>query len=110
MLTEHKDMLRAIVKQYQKEHQDMYILLKDKNIDIRVGADSGYKKEVLKSKIISEIGFDERTLFYDFKIVYFNTRITVTDAYWAVSVLMDILLDFTIALNKHYKEVLDESL
>lgn len=110
MIAEHRNLIVPIIKAYQKEHQDMYISYKDNMIEVRVGADSGYKKEVLRVKVIKEIGFDKRKIFYDFKIVYFNNRITVTDAYWAISVLTDILLDFTVKLNGHYKEVLDESL
>ena len=103
MTQEHLNLLKPILKSHQKVHKDMYISCKDSIIEIRVGAESGYKKEVLRAKIVKEPGIEKSHTCYDFKVVYFNNRITIIDAYWAMSVLSEILLDLTSALNKTYR-------
>lgn len=106
MLTEHFALLKPIIKEYQKDNPDMSISIYKDSIDIRVGYIGGYKRKVIKAKIILEEDLEDTDrLFYDIKVGYFNNRITVTDAYCAMAVLMDILLDFTKVLNQHYKVV-----
>ena len=97
-------LLRLIVKEYQDKYQDSSISLHPETIDVRVGSKRGYKNKVLRAKIIKEQGVDPgEKQFFDFKVVYFNNHITITDAYWAFNILTCILLDFTKTLNHFYR-------
>ena len=97
-------LLRHVVKEYQDKYPDCSISLHPDTIEVRVGSKRGYKNKVLRAKIIKEqgVGSGEKQ-FFDFKVVYFNNHITITDAYWAFNILTCILLDFTKTLNHFYR-------
>ena len=97
-------LLRHVVKEYQDKYPDCSISLHPDTIEVRVGSKRGYKNKVLRAKIVKEKGIEpSEKQFFDFKIVYFNNHITITDAYWAMNILTCILLDFTQTLNHLYR-------
>lgn len=97
-------LLRHAVKEYQDKYPDCSISLHPDTIEVRVGSKRGYKNKVLRAKIVKEKGIEpSEKQFFDFKIVYFNNHITITDAYWAMNILTCILLDFTQTLNRLYR-------
>lgn len=97
-------LLRHVVKEYQDKYPDCSISLHPDTIEVRVGSKRGYKNKVLRAKIVKENGIEpSEKQFFDFKIVYFNNHITITDAYWAMNILTCILLDFTQTLNRLYR-------
>lgn len=103
MVEHHRAMLNEVIRQHQQKHHDMYIRLRGNLIEVRVGAANSYKKQVLRAKVVLEDNPETPNLYYDFKIVYFNTRITITDAFWATNVLLEILLEMTTRLNQMYR-------
>lgn len=104
MNEEQLALLRQVVKEYQDKYPDSSISVHPDTIEVRVGSKRGYKNKVLRAKIIKEPGVEPSDKqFFDFKVVYFNNHITITDAYWAFNILTCVLLDFTQTLNCFYR-------
>jgi len=108
MTKEHFNLLKPILKKYRHENKDMSILVHKDRLVVRVGSNR-IKYKTLKAHIVPEEHCPNEYLctkpcvYYDFVIYSIADRVSVVNVYAATSVIMDILLDFTIALNKYYR-------
>ena len=105
MKSEHYTLLKPILKKYRVQNKDTNILLHKNKVSIRVGTNR-IKHKIIKARIVQESHFANLSdkIYYDILIVKTSENVSITDLSKATNVLMDILLDFTIELNRYYRK------
>ena len=110
MTKEHYNLLLPILKKYRHKNKDMDIQFKEDKFIVRVGT-KRIKYKAVRAVLVAEEPCESGWIYYDICMSGVAKGVSVVNVYSALSVLMDILLDFTIELNKHYRnEGTDESI